>query len=215
MVDESNRSGTVQDNRGRRVPMVAAVAVAAMLLVGAAGCGGGSSDSGSKSDGGDPKTTQSSGGGDSDSGSEEAAGDLPDPCDLVPIEKASEILGGESAEPESTSSDVGVATRTCTWQTQEGKDNPTLDGAGHILTLNVTSPPESMSMGDFWDSSKEAADDEASVPDCSSAFWMGGLLSALSDGVYLTGSAGLADTSEDAKASVTNLVSTACANASS
>ena len=201
----------MEDIRGRRVRTIGAAVLAGLLLVGAAGCGG-SSDSGGS--GGAAKTTQPSGtdssGGDSGGSS---GGDLPDPCELVPIEKASEILGGEAAEPESTSSDVGVASRTCTWQTQEGKDNPTLDGAGHILTLNVTAPPESMSMVDFWEASKDAADEEAGIPDCSSAFWMGGLLSALSNGVYLTGSAGLADDSEDAKASVTNLVSTACGNA--
>lgn len=215
MVDrKQQQERDVQDQRGRRIQAIAAAAVTALLLVGTAACGGGSSDAGG-SDGG-TKTTQSGSDSGNDSGSDSGdsgGGDLPDPCDLVPIEKASEILGGESAQPESTSSDVGVASRSCTWQTQEGKDNPTLDGAGHILTLNVTEPPESMSMSDFWDAGKSAADEEASVPDCSSAFWMGGLLSGLSNGVYITGSAGLADTSEDAKASVTNLVSTACSNA--
>jgi hypothetical protein len=191
------------------------MAVAALLLVGAAGCGG-SSDAGGGSDG-SAKTTQGSnsdkGGGTDESGDdgEQAKKDLPDPCDLVPIEKASEILGGESAQPESTASDAGLSMRTCVWQTQEGKDNPTLDGAGHILTLNVMSPPEGMSMSDYWDAGKTSdGAEETAVTDCSAGFWLGGMLSATTDGVYLTGSAGLNDSSEDAKQSVMQLVSTAC-----
>jgi hypothetical protein len=188
--------------------VIAAAAVAAVLVIGVAGCGGSSGGSEGAS-----KTTQSSGsdkGGDS---GDKAKSDLPDPCDLVPLDKASEILGGEAAKPESTASDAGVSTRTCVWQTQEGKDNPTLDGAGHILTLNVTAPPDGMSMSDFWDASKTADEaEETAVADCSSGFWLGGMLSATTDGVYLTGSAGLADDSEDAKQSTMQLVSTACGN---
>jgi len=200
------------------VQVMAAAAMAALLLVGAAGCGGGSSDSSSSSDG-STKTTQGSGSGTSsnsgsDSGDKGGSGNLPDPCDLVPIEKASEILGGEAAKPNANSSDVGLSSKSCSWQTQASIDNPTLDGAGHVLTLNVMSPPETMSMDAFWKASKGGADAKADIDGCDEAFWLGGLLSALKDGVYLTGSAGLADDSADAKQSATDLVSTACSSIS-
>ncbi|MCU1370444.1 MAG: hypothetical protein JWO77_1638 [Ilumatobacteraceae bacterium] len=204
----------MQDIRGRRAQVLATAAVAVALLVGAAGCGGGSSDSSSSSDGG-TKTSQDSGDKTSKSGgsSDDAgSGELPNPCDLVPIEKASEILGGESAEPEAESGTGGLASKSCSWQTQASIDDPTLDGAGHVLLLQTISPPETMEMDDFWKASAGAADESADIDGCDEAFWLGGLLSALKDGVYLTASAGLADSSEDAKASVTDLVSTACGN---
>lgn len=210
MVDE-DQERDVQDTRRRRAQAMAAAAVAALLLVGIAGCGGSSSDGGSD---GAAATTQADGGDSGGDGGDqgEASGELPNPCDLVPIETASEILGGEAAAPEAESSDVGVASASCTWQTQDGKDNPTLDGAGHILTLQAIDAPETMDMNEFWSASKGAGDEDADVEGCDEAFWMGGLLSALKDGVYLTGSAGLADDSPDAKASTEQLVSTACAN---
>ena len=197
---------------GRRARALAAAAIAALLLVGATGCGGGDSDGGS--DGGS-KSEQSSGGSGDDSSSDddgtEAAKDMPDPCTLVPEETASELLGGETAEPESTSSDIGTESRTCTWQTQDSIDNPTLDGAGHMLTLTLIEPPgEDMSMDDFFDASAEVADEPGDVDACEKSYWMSGMLSALQDGVYLTGSAGLADDSPEAKEAATKLVTAAC-----
>jgi hypothetical protein len=214
---ERQQERDVQDRRGRRGQAIVAAAVAALLLVGATGCGGSSSDGASGSDG-STKTTQGDSGSDkgsdsgSDSGSDQGSGDLPNPCDLVPIEKASEILGGESAEPEAASSDIGVGTKSCSWQTQEGKDNPTLDGAGHILTLNVFSPPETMSMDDFWKAAKAGSDESVDLDGCDEAFYASGILSALKDGVYLSGTAGLASTSPEAKSSAEDLVSAACSN---
>jgi len=205
----------VQEIRGRRVQVLVAAAMAALLLVGAAGCGGSSDDgsegSGAKSsqDGGGDKSSDS--GGSSDDGGDEAAGDLPDPCSLVPIETASELLGGESAEPDSTSNDIGTTSRSCSWQTQDSIDNPTLDGAGHILSLTLISPVGDYSTEEFFDLSEEGATDEADVDGCAKAFWTGGMLSAYQKGVYLTGSAGLADTSPDAKEATTKLVAAACA----
>lgn len=219
MVIEFNQERDVQDIRGRRGKAVAAAALAAMLLVGAAGCGGGSSDSSGGSDGG-TKTTKAtdadSGSGSSGeaegSGETEGSGDLPNPCDLVPLDKASEILGGEAAAPEALSSDVGVGSKSCSWQLQASLDNPTLDGAGHILTLNVTSPPETMSMDDFWKASKDQADEELDIDGCDEGFAFSGMVNGLKDGVYLTATAGLADTSPAAMESATDLVSTACSN---
>lgn len=208
----------MQNLQGRPAQIIATAIVAAVLLIGAPGCG--SSDAGV--DGGTERTTAdpSAAGSDSeadadvDAGSDDdaASGKLPDPCDLVPIEMASQILGGESAEPDASSEDVGMATMACTWQTQDGIDNPTLDGAGHILTLTVISAPESMSMDEFWEASKAESDEDAEVAGCDDAFWIGGLLSALRNGVYLTGTAGLADDSPAAKASATSLLETACAS---
>jgi hypothetical protein len=200
---------------------MAAAAMAALVLVGAAGCSGGSSDAGSD---GAPKTTQAKPG---DAGTrstdddprEKTPRNRPGPCDLVPIEKASEILGGESGEPDDSSS--SGSNKACTWQTQASIDNPTIDGAGHILTLQVVAPPETMSLDDFWKAGKEQADKMAADKDatadvegCDDAYWLGGLLSARKDGVYLTGSAGLADDSPAAKAATTALVSTACGSIS-
>lgn len=197
--------------RGRRGQAIAAAAVAALLLVGATGCGGSSSDGASGSEG-SPQTTQASGsddGGDTGSGSTDA----PNPCELVSIEKASEILGGDAADPVFTGNDTGSGSTSCAWQTQAGKDDPTIDGAGHILTLNVTTPPESMSMDEFWATTKGAGGKATTVDGCDEAFWIGGILNALKGDVYLTGSAGLADDSPDAKASTEDLVAAACASA--
>lgn len=205
----------MRDIRGRRAQVVAAAAVAAMLLVGAAGCGSSSSSDGAKGSDGGTKTTAADGGGSSDDGSGDSGsggGDLPNPCDLVPIEKASEILGGESAEPDDTTSELGTTAKACSWQTQASVDNPTLDGAGHILMLQAISAPETMSMEELWKTSKAAGDEDADIDGCDEAFWLGGMLSAYKDGVYLTGTAGLADDSPAAKESVTDLVSTACSN---
>jgi hypothetical protein len=212
-VIEINQERDVQDIRGRRGKAVAAAALAAMLLVGAAGCGGGSSDSSSGSDGA-TKTTKATGtdSGTDSGGEAEGSGDLPNPCDLVPLDKASEILGGEAATPEAQSSDVGVGSKSCSWQLQASLDNPTLDGAGHILTLNVTSPPETMSMDDFWKASKGQADEELDIDGCDEGFSFSGMVNGLKDGVYLTATAGLADTSPAAQESATDLVSTACSN---
>lgn len=182
---------------------MAAAAVAALLLIGTAGCGGSSSDGASSSDGSTTTTQDAGKGGGSESHT------FPDPCDLVPIEKASEILGGESADPVATDAEVGTGSKSCAWQTQAGKDDPTLDGAGHILTLSVTSPPETMSMDDFWTTTKGANSDTAEIAGCDEAFWNGSLLNARKDGVYLTGAAGQ---DPDAKASAEDLVTVACAS---
>ncbi|WP_421120551.1 hypothetical protein ACE2AJ_04355 [Aquihabitans daechungensis] len=139
---------------------------------------------------------------------------FPDPCELVPIETASEILGGESAPPDDMDSDASTGLRSCSWQTQASIDEPTLDGAGHVLTLTVMEPMGGMSADDFFATSKEAATDEADVEGCDDAYWMGGQLSAIKGDLLLGGAAGLADDSADAKESATELVAAACGSLS-
>jgi hypothetical protein len=181
--------------------------MAAFLLVGTAACGG-SSDAGS-SDG--TKTTKASGSGDDTASKDDGGGsDLPDPCELVTLDKASEILGGESAPADDMDSDPSTGLRACTWQTKASKDDPTLDGAGHVLTLTVLSPMGGMSAQEFFDSAKEASTGSADVDGCDDAYWVGGQLSAIKGKVLLGAAAGLADDSEDAKASTTDLMAAAC-----
>lgn len=186
----------------RRNRVVAAAALSALLLVGTAGCGGGGSDAGGSEA---PATTRASTG-----GSEKKS--LPDPCKLIPLAKASELLGGESAPADDMDSDPSTGLRSCSWQTQASIDEPTLDGAGHILTLTVMAPMGGMTAQEFFDQSKEAATGSADVEGCDDAYWVKGQLSAIQGDVLLSGAAGLADDSADAKTATTELMATACAS---
>lgn len=186
----------------RRSRAVAAAALAALLLVGTTACGGGSGGS----DG--TKTTEASGSSGGSGG--EKKSDLPDPCELVPLEKASELLGGESAPADDMDSDPSTGLRTCSWQTQASIDEPTLDGAGHILTLTVMDPMGGMSAEEFFDSAKEAATGTSDVDGCDGAYWVEGQLNAIKGDVLLSGAAGLADDSAAAKEATTELLATAC-----
>jgi hypothetical protein len=180
---------------------VAAAALGALLLVGTVACGGGSDAGGSEA----TSTTKAS-------TSSAEARSLPDPCKLIPLAKASELLGGESAPADDMDSDPSTGLRSCSWQTQASLDEPTLDGAGHILTLTVIAPMGGMSARKFFDQSKEAATSTADVDGCDGAYWVKGQLSAIKDDVLLSGAAGLADDSEDAKTATTELMATACAS---
>jgi len=183
--------------------------LATLLLVGATGCSGSSSDGGSE---GAAQTTQADSSDSGSDSSDDASGDLPDPCQLVTLDQASEILGGESAPADDMDSDPSTGLRACSWQTQAGIDDPTLDGAGHVLTLTVLSPMGGMSSEEFFAASKESATDEAEVDGCDEAYWQGGQLAVIKGEVILSGAAGLADVSEDAKASTIDLVEAACAS---
>jgi hypothetical protein len=193
--------------------MLVGAVLAGLVLLPLAGCGGSSGDGAAK--GGD-KTTDSSGsssssGGSSDATDSSGAGELPDPCSLVSLDKASEILGEQAAKPTSNSNDVGTASRSCSWSTQASEDSPSLDNAGHILTLTLMAPPGAMSMDKYFDS-VEATAGVTSADVCDRGYWMGGSLTGAKGDLLVSGSAGLADTSPDAKAAAQTLVETACAS---
>lgn len=140
---------------------------------------------------------------------------LPDPCTLVPLDVASQILGGQSAPPESGGTTATGNTAACSWQTQESKDHPTLDNAGHVLTLTVFgSPNPSMTARDWFESTKSVGVGitPAQIDGCEDAFWTGGMLSALKGDFYIAGTAGLADESPEAKAGASTLIEAACAS---
>lgn len=140
---------------------------------------------------------------------------LPDPCSLVSLEVASEILGGQSAPPEPSGTTATGNTAACSWQTQESKDNPTLDNAGHVLTLSVFGAPNgSMTTKQLFESTKSVGTGitPADIDGCDEAFWTGGMLSALKGDAYLAGTAGLADESAAAKAGASKLIAAACAS---
>lgn len=151
----------------------------------------------------------------SDSSPKEPSSKLPDPCKLVSLEIASEILGSQSAAPEPGGVTATGNTTSCSWQSQESKDKPTLDNVGHVLTLSVFgSPSPSMTTKDLYDSIKSSGDGvtPAEVTGCTDAFWSGGMLNALKDDVYISATAGLADESPAAKAGASKLIEAACAS---
>jgi len=193
----------------------------AALVVGLSGCANDDRDAASNTTktgaaaskaGDDPATTAAQ----ADSSTPATSSSkLPDPCTLVSLEIASEILGGQSAAPEPGGTTATGNTAACSWQTQESKDNPTLDNAGHVLTLSVFGAPNpSMTTKQLFESTKSVGDGTtpADVDGCDDAFWSGGMLSALKGDIYVSGTAGLADESAAAKTGASKLVAAACAS---
>jgi hypothetical protein len=182
---------------------IGTLAIALLVLAAACGSSGGSDSSKSSSSG--SKSSDTSG----DSSSGGGNSDLRDPCTLITQAKASEILGGKAAAPEGHTNDTGAPSRSCSWQTQDAKDNPSLDTAGHILTLTVFGPPsEAMTTEQFFESAKLGASSKGTV--CEKSFYQGGILNGFQSDVFVSGSAGLNSTTPEAKKAVTDLVGSAC-----
>jgi hypothetical protein len=192
--------------RSRR-SLVALLAIVALVL-GATGCGGDSEGNDATS-----ATTQAPDGADviAETGddTDAALGDLPDPCDLVSDDVVEGVFGEPVAEPEAISTELGAPSRSCTWVTQASIDAPSLDDAGRVLVLTVLGPPNDTMTAEELFSAAEASGDEAAAV-CERSFWLGGMLHATQAGVYLTGTAGLADASPEAKDATEAVVVAAC-----